>query len=138
MQEILNFFISTNGAALVVALIIFLITLWLVVKRLIGFVITIILLAFALISGFFVANADLLREILKGFTPGSTQEEKDTLVKLKNQFFKAVDDLKVEFHDQRAEFQKIIDNAKSKEETPAAPAPAKEAPAAPKEEKKNP
>lgn len=126
MQEVLDFFISNNGAAFAVALIIFIITLWLVVKRFIGFVFTIILLAFALVSGLFVANADLFREILKGFTPNSTPEEKDTLTQLKNQFFKATDELKKDYQEQRAEFQKIIDRAKTRDEakpleTPKAP-----------------
>lgn len=132
MQEILDFFASNNGAAFAVALIIFIITLCLVVKRLIGFVITVILLVFALLSGFFVANADLFREILKSFTVSGTPEEKDTGTKLKNQFYKAIDDLKSEFHEQKAEFQKIIDKSKTKEEpliipaTPTTPTPVKE------------
>jgi predicted membrane protein len=125
MQDILDFFATNNGVALIIALVIFIITLILVVKRLIGFVITIILLAFALISGFFVANADLFRDVLKGLTQSGTPEEKDTVSQLKAQFFKAYEDLKAELKEQKAEFEKIIEKSKPKEE-----------PAAPKEEKK--
>lgn len=121
MNEILDFFVNNNGAAFAVALIIFIITLLLIVKRSIGFIYTIILLAFALISGLFVANADLFREILRGFTLGSTPEEQETVVQLKNQFYKSFDDLKTEFKDQKVEFQKILDKAKTREDHKAAP-----------------
>lgn len=123
MNEFLEFLVSNNGAAFAIALIIFIITLVLIFKRIIGFFFTIILLAFALISGFFVANADLLREILKGFTPSGTPEDRETLVQLKNQFYKSIGELKQEFQDQKAEFQKIIDREKIKTELKVEPKP---------------
>lgn len=118
MQDILNFLATNNGAALVIALLIFLVTLVLVVKRLIGFVITIVLLIFAIVSGFFVANADLFRDVLKGMTANSTPEERQTVEQLKAQFQKAYEELKSDLKTQKEEFQKIIQKSKAKDEPP--------------------
>jgi biopolymer transport protein ExbB/TolQ len=121
MNEFIDFILSNNGAAIAIALLIFIVTVWLVIKRLIGFVITIILLAFALISGFAVANADLVREIIKNLAGKSTPQEQQTLDQLKQQVFKSYDEIRKEFSQQKEEFQKLL-NKLHPESTPQKPA----------------
>lgn len=113
MQDVINFLLSNNGLAFGVALLIFIITLFLVVKRLIGFVITLLLLTFALVSGFFIANQDLFRSILKGYTSDATPEDRDTVTQLKTQFYKSYEEIKAEIKQQKEEFQKIINKKES-------------------------
>lgn len=128
MDEFLDFILSNNGAAFAIALLIFLVTVWLVIKRLIGFVITVVLLLFALVSGFFVANADLVREILKNVAGKSTPREQQTLEQLKNQFFKSYEEIKNEFAEQKQEFDRILKQSKQEEAAPAEAAPTEPAP----------
>jgi hypothetical protein len=116
MQQIVDFLLSSNGLAFGVALLIFIITLFLVVKRLIGFLITLLLLAFAIVSGFFVANQDLLRNILKNYTGQATPEEQDTLNQLKAQFYKGYEELKTEIKEQKDAFSKILDKNKQEDQ----------------------
>ncbi len=113
MQDVINFLLSNNGLAFGVALLIFIITLFLVVKRLIGFVITLLLLTFALVSGFFIANQDLFRSILKGYTSDATPEDRDTVTQLKTQFYKSYEEIKAEIKQQKEEFEKIINKKES-------------------------
>ena len=108
MQDVINFLFSNNGLAFGVALLIFIITLFLVVKRLIGFIITLILLAFALISGFFIANQDLFRSILKGYTSDATPEDREAVTQLKSQLYNSYEEIKEEVLEQKVELEKII------------------------------
>ncbi|MCB1113165.1 MAG: hypothetical protein KDK62_00220 [Chlamydiia bacterium] len=126
MDEFVDFLLSNNGAAFAIALLIFIVTVWLVIKRFIGFVVTIILLVFALVSGFFVANADLVREIIKGLAGRSTPKEQQTLDQLKNQFYKSFEEIKNEFSQQKQEFDAILERAKKEDVAPekAEPKPA--------------
>lgn len=108
MQEVTNFLLSNNGLAFIIAFIIFIITLYLVVKRSIGFIITLLLLCFAIVSGFFIANQDLFRDILKTYAGNATPEEQATAEQLKAQFFKSYEEIKAELKQQKEEFSKII------------------------------
>lgn len=108
MQEVTNFLLSNNGLAFGIAFLIFIITLYLVIRRLIGFVITLLLLAFAIVAGFFIANQDVFRDILKTYSGQATPEEQATTEQLKAQFFKAYEEIKTELKQQKDEFSKII------------------------------
>lgn len=65
MEQFLDFFNSSSVLALIVAASIFIITLVLVIKRLIGFFITLLLLLFTIVSGYAVLNHDLVRQFLQ-------------------------------------------------------------------------
>lgn len=114
MQEVTSFLLSNNGLAFGIAFIIFIITLYLVVKRSIGFLITLLLLCFAIVSGFFVANQDLFRDFLKSYTGQATPEEQATVDQLKTQLYKSYEEIKAELKQQKEEFSKII-NKKEEE-----------------------
>ena len=67
MNAIIDFFTNNATLAYTTAVVIFIITVYLLIKRLIGFMVTLLLLAFALISGFAIANYDLFSEVLTSF-----------------------------------------------------------------------
>ncbi len=62
METITSNFMSSNALALLISSLIFIITLFLVTKNLISFVITCVLLFFAVVAGFAIANNDIVRE----------------------------------------------------------------------------
>ncbi len=98
MKEFLDCLFSNNAVALAVATLIFLITVGLVAKRLIGFLLTLVLLFFAITSGFAIANNDIVREYLKGKTQESVQRNKteDAFAQFVGQLFKILDEIKQE------------------------------------------
>lgn len=130
MQDIYNFLSSSNGIALIVALIIFFVTIVLVIRRLIGFVITLILLIFAILSGLAIANNDIVRDIFRGLSSDSTPKEKESVSLLNQQVMKTYEDIKKEFIQQKDEFKKVLEQirAKDKEAEPKKEEPKKEEP----------
>jgi len=87
MQEFMNWFTSTPVIALVVSIIVFLITLTLVVKRLIGFFITLLLLFFTIVSGYAILNHQIVSDYLQNYhqeseAPVDKQQEKNLQEKL--------------------------------------------------------
>lgn len=61
-QNISNSIFSNNTLGLVVAIIIFIITISLLARKIIGFFITLLLLFFAVVSGLAIANNDIVRK----------------------------------------------------------------------------
>lgn len=64
MEGIADQLTSSNTVALVISSIIFIVTVILVSRQLISFLITCVLLFFAIVSGFAIANNDLVRDYL--------------------------------------------------------------------------
>lgn len=97
MTEVLESLFSNNVVALGVASVIFLVTITLVAKRIIGFLLTLVFLFFAITSGFTIANNDIVRDYIQGRTHETIVER--TEEKLNGffvQFMKALDDLRDE------------------------------------------
>lgn len=121
MNDFLNYILTNNVIAYTTAFIIFVVTVFLVVKRLIGFVLTLVLLFFAIASGLAIANMDLFREILRGMV---YEKPEDRIQHAKNETFKdqvlhAYDELKSQFEEQKKNLQDVYDAYKSKKaETP--------------------
>lgn len=65
MEYLAELPISHDALGLIVASVIFLVTVMLIAKKLINFVITIVLLFFAIASGMAIAHNDLVREYLR-------------------------------------------------------------------------
>lgn len=105
MNEFIDFISSNTVLAYITALLIFFVTICLLVRRLIGFMISLLLLAFALISGLAIANYDLFREILVSFKYDPAKTHEDKLTHFKNQFGKAFDELKTEFSEQKEKLE---------------------------------
>ncbi|KAF3362088.1 hypothetical protein PHSC3_001399 [Chlamydiales bacterium STE3] len=114
MNEFIDFITSNTTLAYTTAFIIFLITLVLVTKRLIGFMITLLLLLFAILSGLSIANHDLFRDLLQKFkTEETAPKNSDAKTYYKNQFYKAYDELKREFEDQKQKWEAMYEAYKS-------------------------
>lgn len=98
MQPIIEFFQSDSVLALAVAATIFLITVILVAKRFIGFMITLLLLAFSIAAGYAVLNHDLVEQYLQKKweepPPPEKKTEPDQAKSLKDQILRAVDEIK--------------------------------------------
>lgn len=120
MQEFINFLLESSTLAFVVSLVIFIITLWLVVKRSIGFFITVLLLIFALVSGFFVANQDLLRGFLKSFSKDGVKDSStDSYALFKQQLERSYQELKDDFSQQKKEFEELFQKLRMQNPPPA-------------------
>lgn len=109
MNEIIDFFTNNTTLAYATAVIIFIVTIFLLVKRLIGFMITLLLLAFALISGLAIANYDLFREVLTSFKYDPAKNKEDQYTHIKAQLGKAYEELKEEFQEQKQKLEAVYD-----------------------------
>lgn len=123
MQEFFTCLFSTNGLAYGTGLLIFLLTLFLASRRIIGFTLTLLFLLFALVAAFAVANKDLIRNYFEtlskkrveaGRSPSS--EESQERASFQEQLQKAYEDLKTEFEIQKKKFQSFVEEKKSSEE----------------------
>lgn len=129
MNEAIDFLTANTTIAYVTAVIIFIITLVMLVKRLIGGVIFVILLAFALLSGLAIANHDLFREILTGFKYEPEKFREDTYTHYKNQIQKAIEEIKDAYEHQAKKIESAYDTYhKTSETDKTTPAPAPKEP----------
>lgn len=111
MNEAIDFLTSNTTLAYLTALAIFIITLILLARRIIGVIVTVILLIFALLSGLAIANHDLFREILTSFKyePEKIQGG-DTLNHYKNQIIKAYEEIKEELEKHSNKIEALYEN----------------------------
>lgn len=88
-------FFSNETLAIIVPMVVFIITLFMVVKRLISFVFTLVLLAFAIVSGLAIINYDVVRDYINNDIPQERYDElKDGFYRFKQQIIEAFDELK--------------------------------------------
>lgn len=86
---------SVEGLAIVVPLLIFIIAIVLLVKRLASFILTCVLLAFALVSGLAIVNYKAVGDWIRGDSNSQRVEElKDAMGDFRDQLLKAFDELK--------------------------------------------
>lgn len=109
MNEVIDFFSNNTTLAYVTAVVIFIITVVLLVRRLIGFMVTLLLLAFALASGLAIANYDLFREVITSFKYDPAKTKDDQYTHIKTQLGKAYEELKEEFQDQKKKIEAMYD-----------------------------
>lgn len=109
MNEIIDFLSSNTTLAYLTALIIFIITIFLLVRRLIGFMVSLLLLAFALISGLAIANHDLFREILSSFKYDPEKNKEDKYTHFKNKLSNAYEELKEELTEQKQKIEAMYE-----------------------------
>lgn len=78
MANVLETIFSTEVLAIAIPAMIFAITIILVVKRLVGFVLTLLLLSFSIASGLAIINHDVIRDYVRGeYTDQEVQTWKD-------------------------------------------------------------
>lgn len=100
---------STSVVALGVSVVIFLITLILVVKRLIGFFVTLLLLFFAIAAGYAILNHDIVREYLIQATHKPEPTEKETTIhQAQRKVLESLEELREELNEQKEKLQHFL------------------------------
>ncbi len=131
MKEFFECVISSNGMAYGTGVLIFLITLFLASKRVIGFTLTLLFLIFALVAAIGVANQDLIRNYLQKLshneksTSGAYQAEgtNKEAATFSDQLQKAYNDLKEEFEIYKKKVQDYLEQQKEGKNPPPPAAP---------------
>lgn len=118
MNEFIDFITANTTVAYITAVVIFVITIILLIKRIIGFMITLLLLAFALLAGLAIANHDVFRDVLQSFKEEPSKPGEDRTTHIKNQLNKAYDELKKEFEEQKNKIEKMYDAYQSSSKEP--------------------
>lgn len=126
MNELIDFLTENSTLAYITALAIFIITIILLARRIIGVIVTVVLLLFALLSGLAIANHDLFREILTSFKYEPEKNQEDKVSYYKHQLTKAYDEIKEEFEHQKQKIEKLYEgySRPSEKEVPLPPKPA--------------
>lgn len=109
MNEAIDFLTANTTVAYATAVFIFIITIVMLAKRLIGGIIFIILLAFALLSGLSIVNHDLFREILIGFKYEPEKFHEDTFTHYKNQIQRSAEEIKEAYEHQAKKIESAYD-----------------------------
>ncbi len=97
---------STSIVALAISVIIFLITLVLVVKRLIGFFITLLLLFFAIAAGYAILNHDIVREYL--ISHSKPVKNESTIQQMQRKVTEALEELREDLNAQKAKLDEYL------------------------------
>ena len=109
MSQTLQFFQSPPVLALLIALLIFLATILLVVKRWIGFSITLLLLFFSLTAGLIINNQQAFQEYLTAPTHPAGEDSQDAFQK---QMMQALEDLKLEVNTEKENLRRVMNQVK--------------------------
>lgn len=117
MQEFLTCVVSKNGMAYLTGIVIFIITLFLAARQIIGFTLTLLFLIFALVAAVAVSNQDVIRSYFEHPTEagkdGVYKSSSSSSAEHKNpgdinaDLQRAFDDLKAEFLVEKERLQKI-------------------------------
>jgi hypothetical protein len=95
MEAFWSFITSNEVLAIIIPALVFMVVLYLVVKRLVSFVITLVLLLFALLSGLSIVNYDVVGDYFRGdLTQENTMELKESLAEFRDPIFEAFKELK--------------------------------------------
>lgn len=106
MSETVEWIFSAEVLAIVIPAIIFIITVILVVKRLASFVMTLLFLTFALVSGLAIVNHDVVRSYLKGeYSKEQVDSWQNDVAEDLQKLWESMKDLKDQLIKQEAEQQ---------------------------------
>ncbi len=100
-----HFFESDHVVALLIAVLIFLTTIFLVVKRWIGFPIALLLLFFTLVTGIVINNQDALNSYLKPHSKTALNQDQDAF---RSQIMQAVEGLKTEVETEKNNLRTVM------------------------------
>jgi hypothetical protein len=106
MSTALNYVQSEHVLALLIALIIFLITIFLVARRWIGFPVTLLFLLFALAAGLIINNQKDVQHYLG--SPARLSSSLETPEGFHNQMLQAMEDFKLEVSTEKDNLKRVI------------------------------
>ncbi len=115
MQHLIEFFQSDSVLALAVSATIFLITVILVAKRFIGFMITLLLLAFSIAAGYAILNHNMVHEYLQERWDQPTTfrektEERISPETLKEQMMQAFKEIKKQLKQEKESLNTVMED----------------------------
>lgn len=109
MQPAVDFFSSEHILALLIAVLIFLTTVFLVVKRWIGFSIALLLLLFSLAAGLIVNNQKMFHQYFSSYENSARHsEDAGAQDAFRKQIMQAVEDLKTEVHAEKENLNQVM------------------------------
>lgn len=110
MTSLYHFFQSNHMLALISSLLIFLMTIFLVVKRWIGFSITLLLLFFSLAVGLLIDQQQNFTNYFKNITTAPTTEVSQD--NFHQQILNAIDDLRIEVLAEKENLRRVMSDVK--------------------------
>ena len=99
---------SDHMLALLIALLIFLTTIFLVVKQWIGFSITLLLLIFSLAAGLIINNQQMFHTYFNPQDLSNPAKEKNSQDVFRKQMMQAVEDLKIEVYAEKDNLRRVM------------------------------
>lgn len=118
MQEWVNVLFSSQGLAIVIPLVLFMMTLYLVVKRLVSFLITLLLLCFVIFSGLAIVNYQAVGDYIRGDLDGERyQELKQAVTEFRDDLLDAVDCLKSKMLEDQDEMEGMMEKTEEFQST---------------------
>lgn len=113
MSSLFNFLQSEHAMALLTTVVIFLITIFLAVKRWIGFSLTCLLLLFSLLAGFLIDQKQMLQHYFQSSSTSSHTAslsiDENNQDDFRKQMLQAVADLKVEVLTEKENLRRVMD-----------------------------
>lgn len=106
MDDFFRCVISSNGLAYLTGLGIFLLTAFLVARNLIGFTVSLLFLAFALIAALGVANNETIKSTVDRYTSAPSTKDRET--RINEDLQKGFDDLKAEFFEYKKKLEDFL------------------------------
>ena len=108
MNQIIDFLQTDHVLALIIACLIFLATIFLVVKRWVGFSIAVLLLIFSLVAGLVINNQHAVQQYFNAYAASSKGEE-GSQDAFRKQMLQAVEDLKLEMSAEKENLKRVMD-----------------------------
>lgn len=108
MNQFYDFIQSEHFFAFLIACIVFLITILLVVKKRIGFIIALLLLLFSLAAGLLINNQNAFRQFLTSYSHAQHPKDDGTQDAFRKQMLQAVEDLKGEVKAEKENLHQVV------------------------------
>lgn len=112
MEMFFSLLFKSHTLAFLAPFMVFVITVFLVVRRLIGFLMTIAFLGFAVVAGVAIANYDVVKEMLPREDRQKISELERMIKEFKADLERAFTDLNEDFRDQRQSLRRLANNTR--------------------------
>lgn len=107
MNDLIDFLITDSSMACLVAVIIFIMSAMMLIKRLIGVMIICLLLVCTLLSGLAIVNHEFFKEILIGFKYDPEKTNDNLYAHYKKHLTNSFNELKIGYNTQKSHFDTL-------------------------------
>ena len=112
METFFTLLMQSHTLAFLVPFMVFVVTVFLVVRRLIGFLITIAFLGFAVVVGVAIANYDVVKHYLPDDNKAQVTQVEKMLKEFRADIERAFSDLHEDFRDQRQSLRRLANSTR--------------------------